>query len=541
MIFKKLLGKGTMGEVYLTQFNNSDELYATKRVEKKIVDRPQIKNFFEVEKQMLTELKHPNIIKLITTGQTQNHYTLTLEFCNGGSLLNCLKKYKEMYKKPFSEEIVQYLMRQIVEGVKCIHQHGIIQRDLKLDNILAKFHSNDDLNKLNMMKSHIKISDFGISIKADKAFTIAGSPIYTDPLILKKMNARNDLKNSDGYDKSADIWSLGALCYEMLIGHWIFNGRSRDELLKKVEIGNYTIPTYLSKEVASFLNGMLQYDPKKRLTIEQLANHDFLNKNIENFHKIDLELLGNKIKKKKLQINIKKNQTIWDALNDDTKVSTINSILHLIPYEEYEEKNKIPILIKESKFNKFRENEVKNSSQNNNQAIINSNNIKNNNNNLINHKINKNYNKSNTSNNQKPNNVNQLSNNIPLQKSNSNEINYNPKINPNQNNMKNNNINNNHIVHHNNIKNENNSNHNTFAHNSNLIYSNNSIQNSYYSNPNTHPQFYNSNLTNNSKNNGNPNTFPFPQYNYANNNYSQNAYLMQNNMIIPNNNIKQYH
>ena len=120
------------------------------------------------------------------------------------------------------------------------------------------------------------------------------------------MNERNDLKDSDGYDKSADIWSLGALCYEMLTGNRVFNGRNQNELFNKVEIGDYSIPSNLSKEVVSFLTGMLQYNPKKRLNIDQISRNEFLNKNFQNFSKIELDLFGDKVCPNGLNINIKK-------------------------------------------------------------------------------------------------------------------------------------------------------------------------------------------------------------------------------------------
>ena len=370
MKYVKKLGIGAMGTVYLAKNSNTNEYFAAKVMDRKVVDRPQVKNTFNVEIKMLQQLKHPSIIKLIDYGKTHTDYILTLEYCNGGSLLSCFKKYKNKNKKPFSEEIVQHIMRQVVEGVKFIHQNGIIHRDLKLDNILVKFKNNEDLKNLDMLKATVKISDFGISIKADKAFTVAGSPIYSDPLILKRMNERNDLKDSDGYDKSADIWSLGALCYEMLIGHWIFNGRNIGDLIQKVEIGKYSIPTTLSKEVSSFLNGMLQYDPARRLTIEELANHDFLRKNVKDFTQINLELFGSKVKNDKLYINIKKNQTVWDILNDDTKLSAINTMLNLVPYEMYESSIKIPSFgikpnnMNNNNFNKFNNNNVNNNANN---------------------------------------------------------------------------------------------------------------------------------------------------------------------------------
>ena len=322
------IGKGTMGEVFLSTKKDSKEYYATKKIDRKNADRPEVKRYFTNEIKLLRSLKHNKIIRLVDLKQTPSHYYIVMEYCNGGSLLSCLNKNKKLYKKPFSEEIVQYLMRQIVSGLKYIHRHKIVHRDIKLDNILVKFYSEDDLKKLNMMKTHIKISDFGISIHLDDsklAYTALGSPAYMDPFILKKLNERNDILNSEGYDQSADIWSLGAICYEMLIGKRVFTGRNIKDLYKKVEEGNYIVPTYLSKEVVSFINGMLQYDSQKRLTCEELSRHRFLTRNLKEFSPIDFELVKNKLGADGINFNTKNNTTMWNIFNEETEVK-LNSI-----------------------------------------------------------------------------------------------------------------------------------------------------------------------------------------------------------------------
>ena len=382
----KPIGKGAFGEVYLSTIGNQPPYCATKKLDKKKIDRPQIKKYLYTEISILKLLNHKNIVKLIDAIQTPSFYFITMEYCNGGSLLDCLNKYKAMYKKPFSEEIVQYLMKQIVEGLKYIHKHDIIHRDIKLANILVKFYSDDDLKKIKMMKVHIKIGDFGISIKGKEAFTVIGPPLYMDPFILKKMNERNDLVNSDGYDQSADIWSLGAVCYEMLTGKKVFNGRNLSDLCQKVEEGNYTLPNNVSKEVVSFINGMLQYDSSKRLDIDQISKHDFLNRPVKEFSKIDLDLYGSKISKSGIKMNTKS--------DIEEKINTINSLLNLTPIDEFLDKNTVPIFPNNSQFkienlNK-NNNNISAKDEKNNNANINNNNNKKNNININNTNNNKN-------------------------------------------------------------------------------------------------------------------------------------------------------
>jgi serine/threonine protein kinase len=159
-----------------------------------------------------------------------------------------------------------------------------------------------------------------------------------DPIILKKLNSSGKTRQL-GYDQKADIWSLGTICYEMLIGKSAFDAQDMDELVKKIENGTYVIPTSVSKEVISFLNGMLQYESHKRLNCEQLAKHDFLTKNIKDFHKIDVKKVSGKITGEGLNINVKKNKTIWAIFNsdDENKLTRIGGTDFTEPIEEKEE------------------------------------------------------------------------------------------------------------------------------------------------------------------------------------------------------------
>ena len=342
---KQKIGKGSMGEVYLSNFQNSNEIYATKIIDKKREDYSKLLKYINIEISLLKQFKHDNIIHLVDLRQTTSTLYITMEYCNGGSLLHCLLKYMKLYKQPFSEEIVQYIMRQIVDGLKYIHKSYVIHRDIKLANILVKFDTLDDEKKLNMMKSHIKISDFGISIRGKNAKTIIGSPEYMDPFILEKYKNREDLKTDEAYDQSVDIWSLGVVCYLMLIGKKLFNGRDLDNFCKNVEIGNYYLPTNLSKEVISFINGMLQYNPKDRLNIDELSRHHFLTRDIRNFHKINLDLLGSQVKGQKISINTKDNKRIWDAFNE--KEDLFNSIASRM-FLEFDNEIRVPYLVPKS-------------------------------------------------------------------------------------------------------------------------------------------------------------------------------------------------
>ena len=100
-----------------------------------------------------------------------------------------------------------------------------------------------------MKNTHIKIGDFGFSSKTDTFRTLVGTYQYMDPLILKKYKERTNLKDSENFDKTCDIWSLGSICFELCIGKKVFNGVDVDQIYKNVEEGNYSLPISLSKEL----------------------------------------------------------------------------------------------------------------------------------------------------------------------------------------------------------------------------------------------------------------------------------------------------
>ena len=337
-ILDKQLGAGAFGEVYLSKLaTDPSKLFATKVYERKKIEGTGQFKYLTNECNIMHDLNHPNIVKLVDVKKTKNHYYIMMEYCNGGELEGALEKYKEKYGKPFSEELVQYFMRQIIDAFKYIHANGVIHRDIKLENILLHYKTEEDKNNLNLMNATAKIIDFGFACKIsgnNLAHTAVGSPLNAAPVILKKMTGESAKL---GYDQKADIWSLGSICYHMLIGKPIFDAEDMDDLISKVEKGSYKLPANLSREIVSFLNGMLQYEPKNRLTAEQLSNHEFLRNNVKDFHKIDLTSISGKVSGNQIEVNTKKNRTIWSIFNADEEKLMKISPGNLAPISEENE------------------------------------------------------------------------------------------------------------------------------------------------------------------------------------------------------------
>ena len=318
----KFIGRGAFGEVYLATKNNTNQYFAVKKIHEGLLEEKQRK-YLRNEVQILEKLKklkHPNIVIFYQTIKKESYYYFITEYINGGSLSNCLEKYRKKYKRPFSEEIIQYLMKQIVNALVYIHGSNIIHRDLKSENIMINFKSEEDKQNLNLMNSIIKIIDFGFSVELpsnnSQATSIVGTPLYMDPKILENLLKQNNPQlnanqSTISYGKEVDLWSLGCICYELLIGKSIFDAQNLDELVNQVKQQQYFVNARISSEYFDFLSCLLQYNGEFRLNANQLSKHPFLTQNIKNFKILHI---NDVIKNKKFD-QLKTSIDIYKKLN----------------------------------------------------------------------------------------------------------------------------------------------------------------------------------------------------------------------------------
>ena len=276
-----LIGEGAFGKVYLAKDLSSNQKYAIKIVETSKMSQ-KAQELFNNEKKILriaTANNFRNIIKIqnIMKEETGKYYII-LEYCNGGSLHKSLYDYYKKNRKPFPKEYVRYLMKEILLGVKSLHDHGIIHRDLKLDNILLNYKSKINCINQNILSAEVKITDFNVSYfpNASKPITFLGTFPDISPTILQ-----NGLKieESKPYDEKVDIWSLGTLCYEMLFAKTLFGNRVNKEMLQNILSANFTIEKTISPQARSFLYSMLKREGIYRASVSELLNHEFIRGN----------------------------------------------------------------------------------------------------------------------------------------------------------------------------------------------------------------------------------------------------------------------
>ncbi|KAH9514541.1 Calcium-independent protein kinase C [Bulinus truncatus] len=301
--FIKVLGKGSFGKVMLAERKGSDEVYAVKVLKKDVIIQDDDVECTMTEKRILAlSAKHPFLTALHSSFQTKERLFFVMEYVNGGDLMFQIQRARK-----FDEPRARFYAAEVTLALMFLHRHGIIYRDLKLDNILLD------------AEGHCKIADFGMCKEGmtDGKFTqtFCGTPDYIAPEILQELE----------YDASVDWWALGVLMYEMMAGQPPFEADNEDDLFESILHDDVLYPVWLSKEAVSILKGFMTKNPAKRLGCvtsqggeKAILNHPF-------FHeKIDWEALEQRKVKPPFKPKIK-NKT--DANNFDRDFTSEDPVL----------------------------------------------------------------------------------------------------------------------------------------------------------------------------------------------------------------------
>ena len=312
------IGKGATGTVWLSVDERKNELLAIKTIPNEFLKKDDGTIRLKRELANLHKLKHKNIIQIKGYEATKNNTYIALEYCNGGNLQQYQKFYQQKTKTTLNEFYIQKLMKQITNGLEYMHKNKIIHRDIKLENILLNFDKYPNIalkgklppkvkyENISLSDSFtVKIADLGFSKDiehSDVNATILGTPMNMSPDIIKNYVSTE----TKSYNTSVDLWSLGAITYELLTGKQAFTGKEYEAVFKQIMEGKYSLPSSLvvSVEIISFINGLLQFYPEKRLNWEQIKAHPFLTKSTENFTYIELKSVADK-NKKNIEMNTK--------------------------------------------------------------------------------------------------------------------------------------------------------------------------------------------------------------------------------------------
>ncbi|CAG9463003.1 unnamed protein product [Pedinophyceae sp. YPF-701] len=221
---------------------------------------PKLKESLDSEIKVLGCVRHRNIVSLLDTIVEPDRIFLVLEYCPGGDLSDLIRRHGRL-----SEAQARRFMHQLGAGLKALRTHNLIHRDLKPQNLLLTTQGDD---------AEIKIADFGFARDlqpAGMADTLCGSPLYMAPEILLYHK----------YDARADLWSVGTILYEMLVGRPPFTGQNHIHLLKNIERREAKIPHStaqdLSQDCQDLVARLLRRRPTERLTFQDFFAHPFMN------------------------------------------------------------------------------------------------------------------------------------------------------------------------------------------------------------------------------------------------------------------------
>lgn len=241
--FLKVLGKGSFGKVLLAERRGTSNIFAIKVLKKDAIIQDDDVDATMTEKRILAlSAQHPYLTALHCCFQTADRLFFVMEYLTGGDLMFQIQRARK-----FSESRARFYSAEVTLALMFLHEHGILYRDLKLDNILL-----DE-------EGHCKIADFGMCkegiLPGKTTQTFCGTPDYIAPEIILEKD----------YNTSIDWWALGVLMYEMMVGQPPFEADNEEALFKCILHEDLAFPSWLSGEAMSIVKAFLTKDPSKRL------------------------------------------------------------------------------------------------------------------------------------------------------------------------------------------------------------------------------------------------------------------------------------
>uniref|UniRef100_D8QJL2 non-specific serine/threonine protein kinase n=1 Tax=Schizophyllum commune (strain H4-8 / FGSC 9210) TaxID=578458 RepID=D8QJL2_SCHCM len=247
------LGKGSFAVVYKGYNEDTHKQVAIKTVKRETLGTGKLLDNLQLEIDILKSLSHRHITRLLDIIRAPKNIYLIMEYCAGGDLTNYIKKrgrvdgleytplptpanphpQPQYYPHPpsggLAELVVRSFLRQLARALKFLRHRKLIHRDIKPQNLLLHPAGEDEYKRGHPLGVPVlKLADFGFARSLPNAMmaqTLCGSPLYMAPEILKY----------EPYGPKVDLWSTGAVLYEMAVGKPPFRAQNHIELINKIE------------------------------------------------------------------------------------------------------------------------------------------------------------------------------------------------------------------------------------------------------------------------------------------------------------------
>ncbi|XP_056315180.1 aurora kinase A [Danio aesculapii] len=250
----RALGKGKFGSVYLAREQQTKFILALKVLFKKQLEKAGVEHQLRREVEIQSHLRHPNILRLYGYFHDTARVYLILEFAPKGELYGELQRCGT-----FDDQRSATYIMELADALRYCHSKAVIHRDIKPENLLLG------------ANGELKIADFGWSVHtpSSRRSTLCGTLDYLPPEMIEGKT----------HDEKVDLWSLGVLCYEFLVGRPPFETKSHEETYRKISRVEFTYPAHVSNGSRDLINRLLKHNPMHRLPIQGVMEHPWVVEN----------------------------------------------------------------------------------------------------------------------------------------------------------------------------------------------------------------------------------------------------------------------
>ncbi|XP_058415739.1 aurora kinase B isoform X1 [Diceros bicornis minor] len=245
------LGKGKFGNVYLAREKKSHFIVALKVLFKSQIEKEGVEHQLRREIEIQAHLQHPNILRLYNYFYDRRRIYLILEYAPRGEL------YKELQKsRTFDEQRTATIMEELADALIYCHGKKVIHRDIKPENLLLG------------LQGELKIADFGWSVHAPslRRKTMCGTLDYLPPEMIEGRT----------HNEKVDLWCIGVLCYELLVGNPPFESASHNETYRRIVKVDLKFPASVPAGAQDLISKLLKHSPSERLPLAQVSAHPWV-------------------------------------------------------------------------------------------------------------------------------------------------------------------------------------------------------------------------------------------------------------------------